>query len=254
MKLFAVSNDAPDVIQAFCQHYGIEYDFLADEGSVLIRRLGILNTLIHPDEPIYGIPYPGTYVLDEGGVVVAKFFHREYQVRESAAFLLRAAFGVEVENPEASAEIPSAGRTADGVRMTAYLATPDLKFRQRSELLVDVAIPSGLHLYGRPIPRGYHPVDVLVLAPSTVVVGGVIYPAPQAFRVEGLDEQFHIYEEGLRIRAEVNLVTRDVLSVPVEVELRYQACTDSECFPPSVVRLHLDLPVGQLAPPAAPSR
>ena len=42
----------------------------------MIRRFGILNTLISPDDPeqaagrsFYGVPFPGVYVTDENGVV-----------------------------------------------------------------------------------------------------------------------------------------------------------------------------------------
>ena len=69
----------------------------------MIERFGILNTLIDPDDPdvrhptlgvsFYGIPFPGTYVVDESGIVTEKFFNRHYATRPSAGTSLDTAFG-----------------------------------------------------------------------------------------------------------------------------------------------------------------
>ena len=48
------------MLAGFAGEYGIEYPLLADEGSKVIEQFGILNTLVLPDEPVYGIPYPGS--------------------------------------------------------------------------------------------------------------------------------------------------------------------------------------------------
>ncbi len=251
--VFAVSYDSVETISTFCERYGIEYDFLSDEGSRVIRELGILNTLVRPDEPVFGIPYPGTYVLDAAGVVTAKFFNREYQVRESVPFLLRAALGDTpdfVDGPRAESD---AGAETP-VRVSAWLHTPDLKFRQRTELVVELAIAPGLHVYGRPVPDGYYATDVTVRAPDSLLVSDPAYPPTHPFRVEGLDEDFNVLDGKVLIRIELNSQLRGGDPVPVDIEVRYQACTNTECFIPSTIHLHLELPVGRLTPQApAPS-
>ena len=62
--------------------------------STVIRRYGILNDQIEPgDAMLYGIPYPGVFVCDEAGKVIAKFFHDSYKKRDSAELLIDAALG-----------------------------------------------------------------------------------------------------------------------------------------------------------------
>ena len=76
-------------IRRFIEQTGVSVPILADEDSEVIKRYGILNTLIAPDEDRYGLPFPGTYLLDGEGTVLRKHFHRRYQVRETAGALLR---------------------------------------------------------------------------------------------------------------------------------------------------------------------
>ncbi len=249
IAVFAISYDSIETITTFCERYGIEYDFLSDEGSRVIHELGILNTLVRPDEAVYGIPYPGTYVLNEAGIVTAKFFNREYQVRESVPFLLQAALGDTPDFDEGPRAASDAGAETP-VQVSAWLRTPDLKFRQRTELVVELAIAPGFHVYGRPAPNGYYPTDVTVRAPESLRVSDPVYPPTHPFRVEGLDEDFNVLDGNSRIRIELNSQLREGDPVPVDIEVLYQACSDTECLIPSTVRLHLDLPIGRLTPQA----
>jgi peroxiredoxin len=84
--LYAISYDTQEQLRTFADKHGIRDRLLSDIDSVVIKRYGILNTLISPDEPgrrWYGIPFPGTYVTDQRGVVVRKFFNRHHAIRES---------------------------------------------------------------------------------------------------------------------------------------------------------------------------
>ena len=78
IELFAISYDSVDVLSTFAKAYGIEYPLLSDIDSQVIRAYGILNEQVRPgDSLLYGIPYPGTYVVDEDGIVLEKFFPRK---------------------------------------------------------------------------------------------------------------------------------------------------------------------------------
>ena len=61
----------------------ISYPLLSDEGSQTIRAYGIY----HRD----GIPYPGTYLIDKGGIVREKIFFEGYQRRPENQMLIEAA-------------------------------------------------------------------------------------------------------------------------------------------------------------------
>ncbi len=84
---------------------------LSDIDSETIRRYGILNEQATDDGGfLAGIPYPGVYVTDEQGVVVAKFFHDTYKKRDSPEILIDAALG----RPVISEDAPSQQGSDDG--------------------------------------------------------------------------------------------------------------------------------------------
>ncbi len=65
IEVYALSYDETDALKDFADAHNITYTLLSDPDSQVIRSFGILNTLIDPtDHPWYGIPYPGTYVLN----------------------------------------------------------------------------------------------------------------------------------------------------------------------------------------------
>lgn len=72
----------------FVARRGITYHLLSDEGSRLIRQVGILNTEVPAGDPVFGIPYPGSYLVDENGIVFEKRFHPDFHVREPMGSLL----------------------------------------------------------------------------------------------------------------------------------------------------------------------
>lgn len=135
VALFAVSYDSVPTLAEFAGEHGITYPLLSDEGSHLIRRLGILNDLVRPDEDVYGIPYPGAYALSASGHVLRKYFYRHYRDRPSPLGVLREAFAAEVDlSACAGAEVVRAG-----LRVTARLADRVLVPHQHTPLYVQVA-------------------------------------------------------------------------------------------------------------------
>ena len=78
-----MSYDSEEQLRTFADGHDVTYDLLSDPDSAVIRKFGILNTLISPDDPeqgagrsYYGLPFPGVYVTDESGFVTQQFFHR----------------------------------------------------------------------------------------------------------------------------------------------------------------------------------
>jgi len=58
---------------------------LSDVGSKVIRAFDILNTNIPPDHKmLYGIPWPGEYLIAPDGTVRDKLFLPSYEHRASA--------------------------------------------------------------------------------------------------------------------------------------------------------------------------
>src|SRR5438093_10848167 len=126
VAVFAVSYDPVETLAAFAREHAITFELLSDTGSATIERLGLLNRHVAEQQAFYdlpvlerhhGIPYPGTFLLDERGVVVRKTFEQSYRVRASGSLLLQDLTGVEAP-PVVKAEA-----SAWNVRSAAWLDT-----------------------------------------------------------------------------------------------------------------------------------
>lgn len=243
VALFVVSSDSPEVLSRFAEHYGITYSLLSDQDSAVIREYGILNTLVDPDEDVYGIPFPGVYAVGEDGRVQEKLFHRLYQERDSAPRLLRLAYGY-APHPEGT---PAASASSKDVTVSAVLSTPDLRFKQLTELYVTLSMPEGLHVNGRPLPEGYIPTTVTVVAPDNIEVSEPEYPPAEPFTVAGLSERLNVYSGEARIVVPLRLDVRETGAVTLEVQVRYQACNEEECFLPVTQELRLEVALAENA-------
>ena len=74
--------------------FGITFPLLSDETSNVIRGFGILNTHIPDDHKWSGVPYPGTYMVGDDGLVFSNFF-AEHGTRESVNDMLQEDFQVQ---------------------------------------------------------------------------------------------------------------------------------------------------------------
>jgi signal transduction histidine kinase len=88
IAVFSICPEPLDLIADFVARHQITYPILSDQGSRVIQQVGILNAEISEGDPVYGIPYPGCYLVDEHGVVFEKRFHPDFHVREPMGSLL----------------------------------------------------------------------------------------------------------------------------------------------------------------------
>ena len=64
IKLYAVSYDDQQALNAYALGQGIEFTLLSDPESRVIRQYGVLNTFIEPKDDFYfGIPFPGIFSI-----------------------------------------------------------------------------------------------------------------------------------------------------------------------------------------------
>lgn len=211
---------------------------LSDVDSKVIRDFGILNTLVQPDETeYYGIPYPGSYLVDETGTVVAKFFNRQYQVRESAPSMIRMGFDLPIDPASFShAEVGDAG-----VAVHASLMTKELHPRQRSFIYVNLELDEGLHVYGDPIPDGYIKTSVVATGTEGLEFGEPQFPPTKPFKIEGIDDEFYTFDGKVEIVVPVVSTIREVGEAEIELSVSFQACTDQMCYLPRTEKLRLAL-------------
>lgn len=247
-RLYAISYDEPEALAAFAETYGIDYPLLSDVDSAVIRRFGILNTEIPPGNlPAYGVPYPGTYVTDESGRVVAKFFHDSYKKRDSPENLIDAALGRIVMDPAT----PSVSRGGDDVRVTTFVQGGRGTIRQGlvRRLVVRFEPADGLHLYGEPVPEGMIATRVEVSGPEGLVTLPPLLPPTRPLRLAGTDLTLHVWDGAFDVavpfypRAELVSECRplDHDSVPIDVTVHYQACDDTTCLLPRTETFRLDV-------------
>lgn len=88
IAVYSICPEPPDLIAGFVARHQITYPILSDEQSQLIRQVGILNAEVAEGDPVYGIPYPGCYLVDQHGIVFEKRFHPDFHVREPLGSLL----------------------------------------------------------------------------------------------------------------------------------------------------------------------
>ena len=237
-------------LRAFSDEHGIEYDLLADQGSEVIREFGILNSLIDPEGPLaenfYGLPFPGTYVVDGAGVVTEKFFNRHYATRTSAGTILDTALGRLLRHEEA----PEASRGDPRARFTAFLSDPALTLEVTSTLYVRIEVEEGFHVYAEPLPDGYFPTTVRVEPASGLEIGEPVYPPTMPMRFDALDVTLPVYEGTVDVAVPVTalaeLVNAGAGTADLRVVIDYQTCSDTVCYLPEVAELTLSVPTAPL--------
>ena len=223
---FALSYDRAPTLAAFAEARGITYPLLADEGSRVIRALGILNTTVAPTDEHYGIPYPGVYFIGADGRVADKVFHATHRTRDAAATAVREHFGVDV-----AADGPQVRLETGGLSVVAAMDSASFVRGERIGLRVTIAMAAGVHIYGRPLPEGYRPTTLEVRAPGTVTVEPVAYPPPRPLHVARGDGDLPAYTGTITLSTAVIFAEqRD--DVAIAAMLRFQACTTEECFTP----------------------
>ncbi len=235
----------------FSEKQEIPYPLLSDIDSAVIRDFGILNDQVtENDALLYGIPYPGVYVTDEDGVVVAKFFHDSYKKRDSADLYIDAALGVLTLDESA----PQTSGGDEDIKLTVAVHGGKGTIRQGviRHLLVRFELPEGLHIPGPPVPEGMIAAQVQIEGPDGFVVMPPVLPPTEKLTLPDIAE-LNVWHGTVDLiypfYATGELVSEcrplDIPSVDVEVSVRYQACTESECLLPKSetfsLKLNLDV-------------
>lgn len=250
--MIAVSYDPPGTLRAFADANGIGYQLLSDEGSRLITALGLLDRDLEDHHAAFGMPtgdqqrgvaYPALFVLDEDGRVGQKRIQPNYRARESGPLLLEEALVLPPGLRGAGQE-----RVEPRVRLRLVADGAGYVRWQRTRLHVELLVEDGWHVYANPVPPGYAGLTVAVQPLDEMEVGEPAFPAPHAFRVAGLDEEFLAYQGDVVATVPVAFnVGKDNGPVTVTVVASYQACNDRSCLPPATTNLEITLPEITLA-------
>ena len=246
LGIAAISYDSPEVLADFAARRGITFPLLSDTGSATIKAYGLLNTTTAaPGTTTWGIPYPGTFVLDRDGRVTARFFEQAYQDRNTVSSIL-------VKLGKAP---PHAGQetTTAHLRVRSYASDDALVPGRHVSLVADISPNAGIHVYA-PGATGYRVVALAVDDAAGLTVRETGYPASEPYVFAPLNETVPVFKTPFRL-------TRDVVfqrlppaspganggsSITVTGRLEYQACDDRTCFNPVSVPLTWTFTAGAL--------
>jgi hypothetical protein len=236
LGLVAVSYDPVPVLADFASRRGITFPLLSDGGSTVIKQYGILNTTVAVTNQTYGIPFPGTFIVDANGVVTSRFFETAYQERDTITSAL-VKLGAKVD-------LPATRVTARNLTLTTYVtdrvAAPGTHF----SLVVDIAPGPRVHVYA-PGVIGYRPISLTVQPQPALVVRDPQFPKAADYFFKPLNEHVAVYQRPFRIIQDLEIdpsaqsaaALNDKTGMSIAGTLDYQACDDKICFEPQSVPL-----------------
>ena len=234
VRLYALSYDEPDALADYAAAHDTTFTLLSDPDSEVIRSFGILNTLIPPDDhPWYGLPFPGSYVVDADGIIVAKFFEHNFAARSGPEQLLAAALGLEFEVPA-----PGDGQDAGRVSAEVRIDGDRLPMGVTRQIVATFRVPDGQHLYSEPVPDGLVAAAIELDDDDGILSYEPVTPPTEPLTLSGSGQTLQVYQGDVVLRLPVAQNARHMQKddqgrfVTISGRVRWQACDDVECFLP----------------------
>lgn len=234
LGLIAISYDSAETHRRFSASRSITFPIIADPGSAIIKQYGLLNQGVDPKSTTFGIPHPGTFIVDRKGVVVSRFFEDAYQERYTTATILSSL----------GAGIGGGTVTADTAHLTLTATISDTTAApgERLSLVVDASPKPGMHLYA-PGKHTYRVVQVTIDPQPWLRTHDTVYPASEIYHFKPLDERVEVFMKPFRLRRDLTLLATPAAqkqlaampSVTITGALDYQACDDKLCYNPARV-------------------
>jgi peroxiredoxin len=91
LQIVGISYDSVETLEKYTKRNEIGYLLLSDPGSKTIDAYGIRNMDVTAGSQSYGIPNPGTILIDQAGIIRAKLAEEGYKTRHTTEALLEAA-------------------------------------------------------------------------------------------------------------------------------------------------------------------
>lgn len=245
LSIVGVSYDSFAILKTFADRQKIAFPLLSDAGSKTIRAFGILNTNIAPGDPSYGIPFPGSYVVDAKGVVKSKYFEDDYTERYSGAAIL-------------THEMLANGgekTTVDNPRLRLSSSASDATFApgRKIALVLEVEMKPKMHVYA-PGVQGYLPVDWKMVDSKAFLAFSPEFPKSKMLHLPAIQETVPIFDGKLRIVRDLTIGNERELAatlsadrtLTVEGTFHFQACDDKKCYVPESIPLKWTFRLGSM--------
>jgi hypothetical protein len=245
-KVAAVTYDTPATLKHFANRVGIKYALLSDEGSKTIRAFGIFNENNKPGTLAYGVPFPGTYIVDQHGVVKAKYFEEDYAERTTAAAIAGREF--RDSNGVAAVEVET-----KHLKLRSSATNGTVWAGSRLTLSLDVEMKPKMHVYA-PGVQGYIPVSWNITNGKTHLARDASWPDSKILHLEAIKERVPVYENRFRVSRDLTVghvpELRPLMQAGgkliVEGAFRYQACDDKVCYQPQTIPLKWEFEIMEL--------
>jgi len=266
LGLVGISYDSQEILAAFSRQHGITFPLLSDVGSDTITRYGILNTVAEDglgpngsdpaviaavkryvsangaNERQRGIPFPGTFIVDRGGRVKARFFEDSYTVRNTVS-------NIRVRLNEPNTSVVATRIESKQLDVVTYPSDSAIAPGNRFSVVAQIAPHNGVHVYA-PGAKNYKVIDLKVLPAPYIRTLRPVYPRSEIYFFKPLNERVPTYQKPFTISQDVVLdgqaSTRTALtgktSMTIGGVLTYQACDDHLCY--DAVTLPLSWTVG----------
>jgi AhpC/TSA family/Thiol:disulfide interchange protein DsbD, N-terminal len=240
LGLIAISYDPVETLRTFADSRGITFPLVSDQGSAIIKRYGLLNDTVDPKNRAFGVPHPGTFIVDRKGVVTSRFFEDAYQERNTAASIL-------VKGGLRATGATVSTRTAH-LNLNASVSDATVAPGERVTVVLDITPERGIHVYA-PGTHSYQVVRLVFDSQTWLRVHATQYAPSEIYHFKPLNERVEVYSRPFRLTNDLTiLATPDVQkmlsaqeSITIAGALEYQACDDKICFNPSRVPLTFSL-------------
>jgi hypothetical protein len=234
------------VLSDFASRRGVTFPLLSDPGSITIKQYGILNTTVpEANRQMYGVPFPGTFMLNTRSVVTSRFFEQAYQERNTVGSIM-ARLGNKVNVQATTISSPQ-------LELTSYATDNTVAPGTQFSIVVDVRPARGVHVYA-PGVTGYKPIRLSMQPQPALFVRAPQYPPSEDYHFRPLNEHVQVYQRPFRIVQDIVIdsspqaeaALKSVTSLTIKGTLNYQACDDRVCFTPKTVPLTWNVDLRQL--------
>ena len=244
LKLVAISYDRKAILKNFAERYKIEFPLLADPNSEIIRRFQVLN--IEAKGMTKGMAYPGFFYVDASGTIREKYFTPKYTDRLTANNVTSKLF------PELSAEVTQDIK-APHLQLTLAQSDRSVIPGGRVSLIAEIKLPPDVHVYS-PGVQGYKPIQLTLHESTGIELQPVVYPNSKILYLEAIQEHVPVFEGQFRVTQDLVVTPsrtsdalRSVLSkertISITGDLKYQACDQTICYPPTSVAVRWELQI-----------
>ncbi len=237
IRVAALSYDSVEILKHFRDRRDIGFPMLSDPDSVVIRKFGVLNDSIAETHQFFGIPHPGQYLVDENGVVRAKFFEQSFRDRFTTGLIMVRQLGADLGAPRTEIE-------TDHLLVSAWASDEVVVGGNRVALVLDIDLIDKMHVYA-PEVEGYIPIKWELEEVTGLTTYAPTYPQSQMLHLPAIEETVPVYEGSIRLVADIKIgqkkeiehLLNDFGELIVRGNLRYQACDDTICYIPQDIPL-----------------